>query len=130
MIRFSASMRSFAAVLLFAALAARMLVPAGWMPTVEKAFAITVCTGIDTQTIWLGTDGKTHKQDPSKSDSADHQPCTFAGTSFAHILPENAATPSLFTNQPRGLVFANDRVTIGQGLAAPPPPSTGPPCLI
>ncbi|MEN9392527.1 MAG: hypothetical protein RLZZ104_870, partial [Pseudomonadota bacterium] len=42
MIRFSASTRSFAAFLLLAALAARMLVPAGWMPTAEKAFAITV----------------------------------------------------------------------------------------
>ncbi|MFN5643646.1 MAG: hypothetical protein RSE16_11650 [Sphingobium sp.] len=130
MIRFSASMRSFAAFLLVAVLATRMLVPAGWMPSTEKAFAITVCTGIDTQTVWLSTDGKTHKQDPTKTDSADHQPCTFAGGSFTHLPSEGIATSKFAPAQSGVPSFQADSVTIGQGLAAPPPPSTGPPCLI
>jgi hypothetical protein len=123
-------LRSFAAFLLVAVLATRMLVPAGWMPSTEKAFAITVCTGIDTQTIWLGTDGKTHKQDPTKTDSADHQPCTFAGGSLMHLPSEGIATSQIAPAQSGVPSFRADSVTIGQGLAAPPPPSTGPPCLI
>lgn len=126
----SVPLRSFAAFLLVAVLATRMLVPAGWMPSTEKAFAITVCTGIDTQTIWLGTDGKTHKQDPTKTDSADHQPCTFAGGSFMHLPSEGIATPQIAPAESGAPSFQTDSVTIGQGLAAPPPPSTGPPCLI
>jgi len=128
-IRLSAPMRSLSAFVLLAALVARMLVPAGWMPSTDRAFAITVCTGIDTQTVWLDTQGKTHKQDPSKADDSDHEPCTFAGGAFASLTPEMPAveTAVAYANAP---VFAHDSIAPGQGLAAPPPPSTGPPSLI
>ncbi len=129
-IRTTPSMRSFLAVLLFAALAVRAIIPAGWMPSSERAFAITVCTGIDTKTIWLDRQGKTHKQDPAHDKGANHAPCAFAGMAMASDVPVPVAfellAPSV-TVIPR-LTSAN--VTVGQGLAAPPPPSTGPPILI
>lgn len=130
MIRSSAPMRSLSAFVLLAALVARMLVPAGWMPSTDRAFAITVCTGIDTQTVWLDTQGKTHKQDPSKAGDSDHEPCTFAGSAFASLTPETPVIEGAVAYSSRAPTSAYDHVAIGRGLAAPPPPSTGPPSLI
>lgn len=69
---------AFAFVVL--ALAIRIAVPSGWMPSNERGFALTVCTGMDTQTVWMDSKGKLHKEDPSKGKSVEHSPCAFAGS--------------------------------------------------
>jgi hypothetical protein len=112
------------------AVAVRGLIPTGWMPTGERAFEITVCAGADTHKVWLDSKGKLHKQDPSKRDAPDPEPCAFSAISMAAALPNidaqdfAYAPPSALHAQPSYLV------SIGNGLAAPPPPATGPPILI
>jgi hypothetical protein len=129
-IRTSSSLRNFAALCVLLALAVRVAIPSGWMPSSEKAFALTVCTGMDVQTVWLDKDGALHKEDPSKGKAVDHAPCAFGGAAGALETP---ATMSLATLQPvhsEPMPFASITVSVGRGLAAPPPPAIGPPILV
>lgn len=109
-----------------AALFMRLLVPAGWMPASERGLAITLCTGTGAQQAWVDGQGKIHKGKPGEG-QADH-PCVFAGVAALLDLPSGIdlpAAPLVFAAAPP--LFAGTVVAIGHGLAAPPPPSTGPP---
>jgi hypothetical protein len=128
--RKSAIARNMCITLLFAALAMRALVPTGWMPSANSAFAITLCTGIDTQTVWLGKDGTVHKQDPSKGKTTENQPCAFAGLGMSADVSNDVAFNFVHATATDYIVRAPLEVSVGQGLAAPPPPATGPPFLI
>lgn len=122
-----------------AALLARALIPAGWMPVgTAHGLTIELCSGRtpggDTQQIgaaqalldaaMAGTAGRAdHK---GKSDASE-QPCAFAGLTQAAAPP--AATPALpapVADAPEVPSFALV-AAIGRGLTAPPPPATGPP---
>ncbi|MGL5838613.1 MAG: hypothetical protein ACRCY3_08955 [Sphingorhabdus sp.] len=122
---------SLLSLILFFALGVKAIIPAGWMPTGEKAFEIAVCTGVETHIVWLDSKGNLHKQDPSRksADTSDEEPCAFGGqASVANIATIAPLVVKLAaTQQP---VIAPSVVTVGQGLAAPPPPSTGPPLQI
>ena len=130
MIRASSPFRNIAAALIVLALALRVIIPSGFMPSSERGFALTMCTGMDTQTVWMDKSGKLHKEDPSKGKSVEHQPCAFAGAAMAAdvlsadfqvaMAPVALAIP----------VFAKREVTVGAGLAAPPPPAIGPPSYV
>ena len=130
MIRTSSPFRNIAAAMILLALALRVIIPTGFMPSSERGFALTICTGMDTQTVWMDKSGKLHKEDPSKGKSVEHQPCAFAGTAMAAdvlsadfqvaMAPVARATP----------VFAKREVSVGSGLAAPPPPAIGPPSYV
>ena len=130
MIRTSAPFRNIAAALIVLALALRVIIPSGFMPSSERGFALTICTGMDTQTVWMDKSGKLHKEDPSKGKSVEHQPCAFAGAAMAAdvlsadfqvaMAPVALAIP----------VFAKREVSVGAGLAAPPPPAIGPPSYV
>ena len=112
------------------ALAMRVIIPSGYMPSSERGFALTICAGMDTQTVWMDKSGKLHKEDPSKGKSVEHQPCAFAGSVIAADFPANSlqiAMPPVALVAP---VFAKREVSIGAGLAAPPPPAIGPPSYI
>jgi hypothetical protein len=110
------------------ALAARVLVPAGFMPSSDKAFALTVCTGVDTQTIWMDRKGGLHQDNPEKHEQRNHKPCAFAGggdaapIAFTAVDQAEMVLPTVFS--PKAAIPA-----VGHGLAAPPPPQTGPPVL-
>jgi hypothetical protein len=129
-IRASSPFRNIAAALILLALALRVIIPAGFMPSSERGFALTICTGMDTQTVWMDKSGKLHKEDPSKGKSVEHQPCAFAGAAMAAdvlsadfqvaMAPVALAIP----------VFAKREVSVGAGLAAPPPPAIGPPSYV
>ena len=112
--------------LLALALLMRVMVPAGWMPAAGNGMAITLCTGMGPVAAWIDADGKVHKQGPS--DSRSDQPCAFSGLGTAFDLPtvhDVSAAPL-----PAGLPLLAAQaatVDIGRGLAAPPPPATGPP---
>ena len=102
------------------------------MPSGERGFAITVCTGIETQTVWMDRSGAIHKSDPSKEghkDDSGNKGCAFAaaGMPMLPALVDNAAIISAPDTPPMASDF--EAVAIGRGLAAPPPPSTGPPVL-
>lgn len=108
------------------ALFMRLLVPAGWMPAADRGLMITLCTGTGAQQAWIDEQGNIHKGEPGEG-QADH-PCVFGG--FAAVLklpsgPDALAGPlPVATALP---VLAATAVAIGRGLAAPPPPATGPP---
>ena len=122
----------FVLALLAFALAVRAIVPTGWMPTGERAFAITICAGIETQTVWMDRSGAIHQTDPSKpehQDEAAKEGCAFAGLTLPML-----AAPLAFDFEAGGhadavLLSLPYEIAIGRGLAAPPPPSTGPPVL-
>ena len=130
MIRASSPFRNIAAAMILLALALRVIIPSGFMPSSERGFALTICTGMDTQTVWMDKSGKLHKEDPSKGKSVEHQPCAFAGAAMAAdvlsadfqiaMAPVALAIP----------VFAKREVSVGAGLAAPPPPAIGPPSYV
>ena len=113
--------------LVLLALLARAMIPAGWMPSMQgDRIAISICSGEGRQMMWLDKAGKVHKSDGSK-EHQDH-PCAFASVTPALNAPVSAEPVLVATRASYAqTLFA---VSIGQGLAAPPPPSTGPPVLI
>lgn len=107
----------------------RALVPAGWMPAQERGQWITICSGAGVSMAWIGADGKLSKQHaPAKSEKSSH--CAFAGLGTpADVSVDEFRLPApmfVATIVP----VSSTLVTVGQGLAAPPPPKTGPPALI
>jgi Protein of unknown function (DUF2946) len=112
-------------------LALRVIVPSGFMPTTgsDGMIRISMCSGMGPQTAWLDKSGRIHKDTPAKGQH-DPQPCGFGA------LALGAVTPSVLAVEPPILpsdiaVFPQSfAVAVGRGLAAPPPPSTGPPILI
>ena len=113
------------------ALAVRMVIPVGWMPSsVDGKTTITLCTSAGMVKAWVDADGKIHKESPAKKGAGD-QPCAFAGLGIAADAPEfeTASYAVPFAPQLIHNSTATD-VAIGLGLAAPPPPATAPPVLI
>lgn len=133
--------RILPALLVAAALLLRIAVPAGWMPAsdAEGGMRITLCTGYGMVQAWVDDEGKIHRSPPNArgagndgskdggKSAPDHCPFTASALSLAQ-----ATTPDLPEIQPQPHVLpALERLeTIpGRGLAAPPPPQTGPPAL-
>lgn len=136
--------RALLALLLVAAIALRALVPTGWMPVIDgEGLRLELCGGWQSATPTPPTAMAAHHgagahQMPAapaghyepggKHEKAGDQPCAFAAAALAwldadgpHEIPKTLATiaPPTFPAA----------VGIGRGLAAPPPPSTGPPFL-
>lgn len=135
---------------LLCVLLARVMVPAGWMPMPGKDGGIVLapCSGMGAVRMpehlsggdMAGMDMSSAHADPSHhaaaagkdeprhTDTAGDHPCSGAGVSVALVLPPFDLKPA-----PRGHAFVAVRpqagAAIGRGLAAPPPPSTGPPAL-
>ena len=112
------------------ALAMRVIIPSGYMPSSERGFALTICAGMDTKTVWMDKSGKLHKEDPSKGKSVEHQPCAFAGAAITADFPATALRIDMAPVALAIPVFAKREVSVGAGLAAPPPPAIGPPSYI
>lgn len=114
-------------VLLALALLVRLVIPAGWMPVAGNGYAITLCTGAGMVSAWVDADGIVHKDDKGPAQQGDH-PCTFAGLS-ADLLAGGALSALGHFVAFSGVIVAKpfETVAIGRGLAAPPPPPTGPP---
>ena len=125
--RISLATQTRLSLLIALALLIRALVPTGWMPVAgPDGMHLTLCPG----------QGAMAHSMPGMKGGADHRggalpdhPCAFAGLGLAAdtappplILP-NRATPAV---EPR-----RDQATVavGRGLAAPPPPATGPPAF-
>ena len=108
------------------ALALRLLVPAGYMPADGKGLRITLCTGDGMVAAWVDSQGNLHKGEKAPEGKGDH-PCAFAGVG---ALAE-AGSPADALEPPALLARVQptlpDHAFPGRGLAAPPPPQTGPP---
>ncbi|MCP5397464.1 MAG: hypothetical protein H6918_12185 [Sphingomonadaceae bacterium] len=122
---------AFAALLIGTALLLRVAVPAGWMPDVgtDGVMRVTLCTGYGKVNAWIDEDGTLHRGEPADHDSDDAKHCAFTATAMSLamadmpelpqpvLLPQDLPEPALRELAP------------GKGLAAPPPPATGPPSL-
>ncbi len=120
------------------ALVFKALIPAGWMPSSDQAFAIMLCAGADSSTVWLDKQGQLHKTDPAKKHPAKKHPlsdkeheggCAFSGLAQLAKLDRSNISflPKISADR---LYLSQPAAEIGLGLAAPPPPSTGPPTLV
>jgi hypothetical protein len=116
---------TFVAILL---LALQLAIPSGFMVSGSPTGpAIVVCTGHGPLTLRTGDQGQPGKAPHSKSSGA----CPFAGHGGAPLTPE-PPTPQVVTYAAvagLGPLSAPDLLP-GRGLAAPPPPSQGPPVLL
>lgn len=117
------------------AMVMRALVPSGWMPvvTAEMGVRFVPCSGTGPMvaqaapTMNHAMPGMSHKDSGHGTAGIDH-PCAFAGVTPAIDGPALAvAQPLLFAQAIPPLARA--LVSIGRGLAAPPPPQTGPPAF-
>lgn len=122
-----------AAVLAVIALAllARLAIPAGWMPMADAhGMRLTICTGmgpLDAPDHAMA--GMDHKRGDHQQDNGDHV-CPFAGAAMALVEP-TLPTLDLPAIALHGETASRPiAVAVGRGLAAPPPPATGPPSLV
>lgn len=120
------------------ALALRVLVPPGFMvPTAGQGvgFPIVLCTAQGAKTFVVDQEGRL--SNPGPQPAGDHSPasqphhsCAFAGVAQALGAPQSLQIGLA------GWTFAEHAFAVGtpaapgRGLAAPPPPQTGPPLQI
>ena len=129
--------RAFLFALIAAALFARLLVPQGWMPAIDGSGRLTICSGMgpmempaEAKALFakaMQGAGQQGGHDKGHDLRAGDHPCVFSVLGFS-LLGEALAgldTPLFvsFTAAIRPSVLAAP----GRGLAAPPPPATGPP---
>jgi hypothetical protein len=124
----SASGRRFAVVLVAFALAMRLLVPIGWMPSADGR-SITLCTGMGMVEAWVDAKGDLHEKAPLKPVKAG-EPCTFAALAAALVVPDAMPTLAVPEAVATPALLPALAVAVGRGLAAPPPPPTGPPATL
>lgn len=129
---------AIALLLVACALLLRVAIPGGWMPAqgADGLVRITLCTGMGQVEAWLGDDGRIHRKapgqkTPGKGEPKTDQPCTFAGLIAPALdaAPIEPPRPAFAARDPLP-AFATQQVAIGRGLAAPPPPPTGPPAFL
>lgn len=116
----------------------KILIPPGYMAAPAKAegpaFALMLCTAQGMVTLdpaamsgvspEAGSDGSA----PADEDGARHSPCVFAGHGLNAPAPLLTAGERLvFTHPADQFLLVTTQVAPGRGLAAPPPPATGPP---
>ena len=118
----------FAFLLIAMALAVRAIIPAGYMPGEgRKSLTVYICTGVDgtgkMETISLGTSKPANDHDEDRP-----QACSFAGIAGVADLPA-AVQVDFHAHQETAPDELSPLLFPGRGLAAPPPPATGPPFL-
>jgi hypothetical protein len=100
------------------AMAVRGVLPPGFMLSpAAHGVSVRLCSGA-TMVVDLG------KSEHGKQRS-DTAPCAFAA--IAHAAPAPSAVSVPIATAPAIAVTAHTPTRVGQGLAAPPPPATGPP---
>ncbi|MET0375823.1 MAG: hypothetical protein ABW128_16390 [Rhizorhabdus sp.] len=116
--------------LLALTLLVRLIVPSGWMPVAGSGYAITLCTGAGVVSAWVDEKGVVHKDGKAPAQKADH-PCTFAGFGVDLLSRvEMSVRDSAVRLAGSTIALSIALVAVGRGLAAPPPPQTGPPATL
>jgi hypothetical protein len=123
--------RLFAVIVLACALLARVAVPSGFMIGTDAARGtpvIEICAGQGPMQIAMPGTAEDHHEGGKDHQAADH-PCAFAAAAAAIDLAAiiHPLAPATATIAPALLPPVDSRP--GQGLAAPPPPKTGPPAF-
>ena len=112
------------------ALLARIAVPTGWMPAQDDdgIVRITLCTGYGLQQAWIDSEGTLHRGDPADGDGSDSQQhCPFTASALPFALGNAPPLPIVPLALEAMPTIPSVATTPGRGLAAPPPPQTGPP---
>jgi hypothetical protein len=112
-------------VMLAVTLMIRMLVPQGWMPA-SGGRIVTMCSGMGVTTAWVDARGNVHKDIPNKAKSS---PCLFSMNSAAVLAHPYAPSADTLVPVAQKTSAVPYSAFPGLGLAAPPPPATGPPLL-
>ncbi len=129
----TATHRTWLLVVFACAMLVRALIPTGWMPVADaQGFRIVLCSGTGPAMPMAkapmdhAMPGMDHKKSSDHHDQGPEHPCVFAGVTPAIAAPTLAAPlpPVRIRATPAP---ARALVAIGHGLAAPPPPQTGPP---
>ena len=127
-VRDSKAGKSLFAIAVLLALSLRILIPTGFMPTVgSQGLVVELCSGISGKTITIDL-GK--KFPGEKQQHTADSPCAFAA-SLGHGLLSAAELPIILPFVYGLTIFAGTVIadlTVHR-LAAPPPPSQGPPAL-
>ncbi|MBJ7443631.1 MAG: hypothetical protein JHD32_04810 [Sphingobium sp.] len=131
-IRHSSTARGLLAALALLVFAVQLLVPSGFMPIrTDRGVIVTLCTGQGAINILVDRDAAPGKGDHAPDDGmAGQMPCAFA----ASLQP--AVPPLILADLPLPawqlahgpIAFALKTGLIAR-LAAPPPPSSGPPAI-
>ncbi len=120
--------RALTALLLALLLAGRLVAPAGWMPVAaERGIAFVLCSSEGPAPVWLDAAGKLHK---GKQDGAGHkaaESCPFGALSAPLDFAGGPVLAAPLAPVAHNIAGRAAAVAIGRGLAAPPPPATGPP---
>lgn len=113
--------------LLALALFVRALVPTGWMPVATAdGLGMELCAGQAMAPQAMA--GMKHGREQGKQALPDH-PCAFAGLGLAADTAPPLVVVALALMPPPMLAPRGLAIAIGRGLAAPPPPATGPPAF-
>lgn len=125
-IRQSESARGLLAALALLVLAIQLIAPSGFMPVrTERGVVVTLCTGQGAINMIVDRDQAPHRQD---DDAPVQQHCAFAASVQPAVPPLVLADLPLPAWQ---LAFGPIAFALKTGLiarlAAPPPPSSGPP---
>lgn len=127
--------RDASVVLAILAVAFRIMVPAGFMPDAQPRnglpFALVLCTGEGAKVVQPGEALGHGRGEDHGGKSVHDAPCPFA------VQTAGAPPPSLFVaTEARTVRYvvlpipASPTIAPGRGLAAPPPPPTGPPVFL
>lgn len=109
-------------VLALLAVTLRVLTPSGYMLAPDSPSGYALCTSQGIQEPDPGS-GETDATKGMKG-----APCAFAGIGAVDVPPVSPGVSSPIGDQSRPGVYAlQETLRPGLGLAAPPPPSTGPP---
>lgn len=122
LLRESRSFNGLIAVLLALVLVARLVAPAGYMPTATaQGVVVALCSGSEGHSIRLDLGRKAPAQKP-----AADAPCAFA-VAPTLALDTDAPALSLATVMPEAQPMGAIADLTVHRLAAPPPPAQGPP---
>ncbi len=123
--------RAMAGLVIAAALLLRAMIPAGYMiaPATEaKQVFVTVCTGMQGESVKVALQTGGKQSQPGKEHQAKDSPCAFTALAGLADLPQLAqlALPVVPAQE---IAASSHAVSVGRGLAAPPPYQTGPPLI-
>lgn len=126
--------RTLLLVLFAGTMLLRLLVPQGWMPVTDgSGFHLTLCSGSGPvakparlSEMSASMHGRHHMPPGQDHPNGDH-PCAFGGLSHALANPVLPAFSPAVGIEQDVLATLFWLIGIGHGLAAPPPPATGPP---
>jgi len=134
--------RWFAGCLIALALAVRLLVPAGYMPMAGKA-GLEICAGQNADLAAIGSmpgmgamphhaGMGMHGMDHGKAMPGDHDhDCGFASAVGGSADLPDLILPAMLAPVALPVAFVVQAIVRpGLGLAAPPPPKTGPPSIL